>query len=49
MNDSSPGPFSRRRGDHGSLCSQAFGGSALGRPGGRLMNDSSPGPFGGRP
>jgi hypothetical protein len=46
MNDLSPGPFSERRGDHGSLRSQAFGGSALGRPGGRPMNDTFPG---GRP
>ncbi len=45
MNDLSPGPFSERRGDHGSLRSQAERGSALGRPGGRPMNDLSPGPF----
>ena len=35
MNDFSPDPFSKRRGDHGSLHSQAKQGSALGRPGGR--------------
>ncbi|MDP2821808.1 MAG: hypothetical protein Q8O52_03885 [Sulfuritalea sp.] len=37
MNDLSPSPFSKRRGDYGSLRSRAFGGSALGRPGGRPM------------
>jgi hypothetical protein len=34
MNDISPIPFSRKRGNYGSLCSQTKGGVALGRPGG---------------
>ncbi len=35
MNDLSPTPFSMKRGDYGSLCSQGFGVAALGRPGGK--------------
>ncbi|MDP2821163.1 MAG: hypothetical protein Q8O52_00580 [Sulfuritalea sp.] len=35
LNDLSPTPFSRKRGDHGSLCSQAPGEATLGRPGGK--------------
>jgi hypothetical protein len=35
MNDFSPIPFSRKRGDHGSQCSQVSGAAALGRPGGK--------------
>jgi hypothetical protein len=46
MNDLSPGPFSRRSGDHGSLRSQAFGGSALGSPKGTSCGALPPG---GRP
>ena len=33
MKDISPNPFSGKRGDYGSLCSQTKGGVALGRPG----------------
>ena len=45
MNDFSPDPLSKRRGDFGSLRSQVLDGSALGRPDGRPANDFSPSPF----